>query len=130
MTAPQRACSIRDMAERERHHPTRFISPLGPRVLVRIIPPDQRSQAGLYLPAGVAEKGEDALYGEVLEVARASALDEEEFEGPNVSGIPDGARILFEPETGFRVPWDESLRLVATRHVLAVVEEIQPNQAH
>ncbi len=118
------------MAERERHHPTRVICPLGPRVLVRIIPPDQRSQAGLYLPAGVAEKGEDALYGEVLEVARASATNDESIEGPNVSGIPDGSRILFAPETGFRVPWDDSLRLVDTKHVLAVVEEIKPEQAH
>lgn len=118
------------MTERERHQPTRVISPLGFRVLVRIIPPDQRSQAGLYLPAGVAQEGTDALYGEVLEVARASALVEDEMEGPNVSGIPDGSRVLFAPETGFRVPWDDSLRLVATKHVLAVVEEIQPNQAH
>ena len=118
------------MTERERHHPTRVICPLGPRVLVRVIPPDQRSKAGLYLPAGVEEKGADALYGEVLEVARASAFDEDEIEGPNVSGIPDGSRILFAPETGFGVPWDDSLKLVHTKDVLAVVEEIQPDEAH
>ena len=118
------------MSDRERHNPTRVICPLGLRVLVRIIPPDQRSQTGLYLPAGVGEKGVDALYGEVLEVARASTIDEADMEGPNVSGIPDGSRILFAPETGFRVPWDDSLRLVDTKHVLAVVEEIQPDEAH
>jgi co-chaperonin GroES (HSP10) len=118
------------MSDDKRHLPTRVIEPLGPRVLVRIIPPDQRSSSGLYLPAGVEDKGTDAMYGEVLAVARAAPLEQDQFEGKNVSGIPDRARILFAPESGFRVPWDDSLRLVETKSVLAVVEEIKPEQAH
>ena len=53
------------MASDERHHPTRLINPLGMRVLVRLLPRDERSKAGLYLPANVTEEGTDALYGEV-----------------------------------------------------------------
>lgn len=98
---------------------------------MRIIPPDQRTNAGLYLPAGVGDKGTDALYGEVLAVARAAPeAESQEDLGTNVSGIPDGSRVLFAPETGFRVPWDDGLRLVDTKHVLAVVEEIEAAKAH
>ena len=118
------------MSDTNRHRPTRVVCPLGPRVLVRIIPPDDRSSAGLYLPANVAESGTDALYGEVLEVARATSIDPDEMEGVNVSGIPDGSKVLFSPEAGFRVPWDDRLRLVETRNVLAVVEEVKPEEAH
>ncbi len=107
-----------------------MISPLGMRILVRLIPPDQRSNSGLYLPANLAAEGTDALYGEVLEVARAEPEDSEAIAGQNISGIPDGSRVLFAPEAGFRIPWDESLRLVETKHVLAVVEEIRPEEAH
>jgi len=118
------------MSDSERHTPSRMISPLGMRILVRLIPPDQRSSSGLYLPANLAEEGTDALYGEVLEVARTEPDDPETIAGQNISGIPDGSRVLFAPEAGFRIPWDESLRLVETKHVLAVVEEIRPEEAH
>ncbi len=118
------------MTEDNRHRTTRLVSPLGPRVLVKIIPPDQRNSAGLYLPANVAEKAADALYGEIVAVARAPVEALEELEGVNVSGIPDGAQILFAPETGFRVPWDESLRIVHAKNVLAIVEELRPEDAH
>ena len=77
----------------------RHIKPLGPRVLVRIRKLDDRTGAGLYLPAGAKEEHDDALYGEVVEVARAEArevgLTEDEKEelslGANVSGVPLGA---------------------------------------
>jgi co-chaperonin GroES (HSP10) len=95
---------------------------------VRVLPADQRSPAGLYLPANVAAKGTDACYGEVLEVARTRPGDEET--GDNISGIPAGAFVLFSPDTGFRVPWDEQLRLVDTKDVLATVTEIAPDAAH
>lgn len=114
------------MSDAERHVPLRVIAPLGMRVLVRLIPPDHRNAAGLYLPESVERRGEDALFGEVLEVARAEP-DPQDIEGTNVSGIPAGAFVLFAPEAGFNVPWDATLRLVETKHVLAVVEQIQPN---
>lgn len=116
------------MTDPERHRPTRIVNPLGMRVLVRVLPSDQRSAAGLYLPANVAAKGSDACYGEVLEVARARSDDDEE--GGNISGIPAGAYVLFEPEAGFRVPWDEQLRIVDTKDVLATVTEIAPEASH
>jgi len=113
----------------ERHHPIRLIQPMGMRVLVRVLPGDERTPAGLYVPATAVNKedGVEALYGEVLEVARAEPDPEEELEGANVSGIPHGARVLFLPKSGIRVPWDAELRLVETKHVLAVIEEIDPS---
>jgi len=118
------------MASEDRHHPTRLINPLGMRVLVRLLPRDERSKAGLYLPANVTDEGTDALYGEVIEVARTHPEEMEELDGTNVSGIPDGALILFAPGAGHRVPWDANLRLVDTKDVLATVEEFKVDSAH
>jgi len=118
------------MAKEERHHPTRLINPLGMRVLVRLLPRDERSKAGLYLPANVTEEGTDALYGEVTEVARTHPEESQELDGTNVSGIPDGALILFAPGAGYRVPWDANLRIVDTKDVLATVEELRLDSAH
>lgn len=117
------------MADEPRHRPTRLIHPVGMRILVRLLAADDRSAAGLYLPANVAEKGTLACYGEVLEVARAKG-EEEDDDGSNVSGIPQGAIVLWKPEAGVRVPWDEQLRLVDTKDVLATVTEIAPSAAH
>ena len=116
----------------ERHHPLRMIQPMGMRVLVRVLPGDARTPAGLYVPASALNKedGVEALYGEVVEVARAEPQADAELTGANVSGVPHGARILFLAATGIRVPWDSALRLVETKHVLAVVEEIDADSAH
>jgi co-chaperonin GroES (HSP10) len=103
----------------------RHIQPLGPRVLVRLIEEDELADSGLYLPPGAKEKLAEALYGEVVEVARAGPKDpREDGLGENVSGVPHGARILFRKEAGTKVPWDEKLRLLETKEVLATVEEI------
>ena len=101
----------------------RYIQPLGPRVLVKIIKLEERSAAGLYLPEGVKEEHDDAFYGEVVEVARAENNDEPSL-GKNVSGVPMGAFVLFPKKEGLAVPWDESLRLLLVKDVVAVVEEI------
>lgn len=121
----------------------RHIQPVGPRVLVRIVKSPDRSEAGLYLPQGVKESSVAALLGEVVEVARtmpkAETLppdDEDELDdederldlGQNVSGIPLGAYVLFEKERGVAVPWDESLRLLEVRWVLALVEIISRDE--
>ena len=50
--------------------PHRLILPLGLRVLVQVIRVEERTDAGLYLPAGAKEANDDALYGKVIEVAR------------------------------------------------------------
>jgi co-chaperonin GroES (HSP10) len=124
---------------------SRHIQPVGPRVLVRIVKEADRSEAGLFLPAGVKESNAAALLGEVVEVARTlpkaetslpdEETDEDEDEaavrvdlGRNVSGIPLGANVLFEKERGVTVPWDEALRILEVRHVLALVDIIPQDE--
>ena len=99
----------------------RVILPLGMRVLVRVLKDEDRTSAGLYLPAGAKEQHDEALYGEVIEVARDKPTSTEP--GENISGIPNGSRILFRKEAGVRVPWDEALRLLDVKDILATVEE-------
>jgi len=120
------------------------VQPVGPRILVRVVKGPDRAESGLFLPQGVKEEHVAALLGEVLEVARtmptAEGLrdenrDEDDDEddarldlGVNVSGIPLGANVLFEKERGVIVPWDESLRLLEVRHVLALVDIITEDE--
>ncbi len=101
----------------------RYIKPLGPRILVRVLKQEERSAAGLYLPQGVKEHHDEALYGEVIEVARADGHTESL--GENVSGVPLGAKILFPKGDGLPVPWDEDLRLLEVKSVWATVEEVE-----
>lgn len=123
---------------------SRHIQPLGPRVLVRIVRGPDRSESGLFLPAGAKENHQEALLAEVIEVARAMpkgsavvdapARDDDDDDEPradlgqNVSGIPVGAQVLFAKERGTAVPWDESLRILAVRDVLAIVETITQDE--
>jgi chaperonin GroES len=106
----------------------RLILPLGMRILVRIIKDHDRTDSGLYLPEGAKEAQFEALYGEVVEVARDKPTTDDIAE--NVSGVPHGARVLFRKEAGVRVPWDEALRILDVKDVLATVEEISADQAH
>ena len=108
--------------------PHRLILPLGMRVLVQIVRVDERTDAGLYLPAGAKEAQDEALYGKVVEVARDRPTTDEATE--NVSGVPHGAYVLFRKEAGVRVPWDERLRIIDVKDVLATVEEVHAEQAH
>jgi len=108
--------------------PHRLILPLGLRVLVQVLASDDRTDAGLYLPAGAKERQDDALYGKVIEVARDRPTTDEATE--NVSGVPHGAHILFRKDAGVRVPWDDRLRLIDVKDVLATVEEVTAEEAH
>jgi co-chaperonin GroES (HSP10) len=120
---------------------TRHVQPLGMRVLVRIIKDPDRLESGLFLPEGAKESTRDAVLGEVVEVARTMPkvkfeLDEDEDEddedasdlGRNVSGVPLGAKVLFGKHRGLSVPWDDSLRIVDVRHLLAIVDEIPEDE--
>jgi co-chaperonin GroES (HSP10) len=98
------------------------------RVLVRVVKDDDRTAAGLYLPAGAKEQHDEALYGEVIEVARDKPTSTEP--GENISGIPNGSKILFRKDAGVRVPWDEALRLLEVKDILATVEEHGEDEAH
>lgn len=106
----------------------RVILPLGMRVLVRVIKEDDRTETGLHLPAGAKEQHDEALYGEVIEVARDKPSSTEP--GENVSGIPNGSRVLFRREAGVRVPWDEAIRVLDVKDILATVEEHTGDEAH
>jgi co-chaperonin GroES (HSP10) len=46
----------------------------------------------------------------------------------NVSGVPLGARVLFAKAAGVKVPWDDDLRILETKEVLATVDEISPDE--
>ena len=98
------------------------------RVLVQIIRDEDRTDAGLYLPAGAKEANDDALYGKVIEVARDRPTTNEASE--NVSGVPLGAYVLLRKEAGVRVPWDDRLRVIDVKDVLATVEEVRADEAH
>jgi chaperonin GroES len=107
----------------------RHIMPLGPRVLVRVLPEEDRAESGLYLPQGAKERTQEALFGEVIEVARAEPTDlRQEGFGVNVAGVPHGAKVLFQKTAGVKVPWDEELRLLETKEVLATVAEIREDE--
>ena len=101
----------------------RLIQPLGPRVLVRLEEEADRTESGLFLPQGVKERHEFAHYARVIEVARDTLATEEV--GENVSGVPLGVHVLFPKHAGIPVPWDESLRLVKTSEIVAIVEEVE-----
>jgi co-chaperonin GroES (HSP10) len=135
---PSTASAAAPTAELASTKVVRHIQPLGPRVLVRIVRGPDRSEAGLFLPQGVKETHAAALLGEVVEVARtlpsAEAVvddgddDERASLGANVSGVPVGANVLFEKDRGVVVPWDDSLRLLEVRHVLAIVDIITQDE--
>lgn len=100
----------------------RRINPLGMRVVVRICKESNTTEGGLYLPEGAKQALVDSVLAEVVEVA--SAVDSHTDEETNVSGIPHGAIILIPKMAGVRVSWDENLRIVETRDVLAIIDEI------
>lgn len=99
---------------------SRHVMPLGPRVCVRLIRADDKSAGGLFLPPGAKDAVAKAAYGEVVEVARAG-----EGFGENVSGVPEGSKVLFAKDKGLPVPWDEDLRVLDVKDVVALVDEIE-----
>ncbi len=109
---------------------SRHVMPLGPRVLVRVIRSTDRTAGGLYLPPGAKDAVAQAAYGEVVEVARATAEAPDDGFGTNVSGVPEGAKVLFSKDKGLPVPWDDDLRILDVKDVVAVVEEIELERAN
>lgn len=119
---------LRGQVEAPRRRLHRLILPLGYRVLVSILKEEDRTDAGLYLPQGAKEQHDEAMFGEVIEVARDKPTTEEPAE--NVSGVPHGAKVLFRKDAGVKVPWDERLRLIDVKDILATVEEHDEAEAH
>ena len=100
----------------------RRVQPLGMRVLVSIKPDSNQTETGLYLPEGAKTAMAESVLAEVIEVATAS--EDHVHDETNVSGIPLGAIILIPKEAGVRIPWNEKLRIVDSKDVLAIVAEI------
>lgn len=98
------------------------INPLGMRVVIRIPQQENKTDSGLYLPEGAKENMSESLLVDVVEVA--SAIDRETQEDTNVSGIPLGAKVLIKKNSGVKVPWDDNLRIVDTKEVLATVDVV------
>jgi co-chaperonin GroES (HSP10) len=98
------------------------VNPLGMRVVVRIPNLENQTNSGLYLPEGARENMHESIVVDVEEVA--SAHDSDTNEDANVSGIPLGAKVLIRKDAGIRVPWDDSLRIVETKEVLAIVDKV------
>jgi co-chaperonin GroES (HSP10) len=102
--------------------PIRRLHPLGFRVVAKLVKDSNKTDSGLYLPEGSKESMKESLLAEVIEVA--STVDSHTDEETNVSGIPLGSLVLIPKNAGTTVPWDESLRIVDTGDVLAIVDEI------
>lgn len=100
----------------------RKVSPLGFRVLVQIQKDSDVTDGGLYLPEGSKQTMIDSVLAKVMEVA--CAIDEDTDQETNVSGIPHGALVLIPKNAGVKVPWDDDLRIVETKDVLAIINEI------
>ena len=100
----------------------RRINPLGMRVVVKVLPDAQQTESGLYLPEGAKREMSESILAEVVEVA--SAIDDHTEEETNVSGVPLGALVLIKKEVGVKVPWDDALRIVETKDILAVIHEV------
>ena len=92
------------------------------RVVVAIKKEGNVTDAGLYLPEGAKQAMTESILAEVVEVA--SAMDDHSDEETNVSGVPLGALVLIRKDAGVRIPWDENLRVVETRDILCLVNEI------
>lgn len=100
----------------------RRVNPLGMRVVVKLTKDESKTDSGLYLPEGSKEKSQESLLGEVIEVATAEDLDEDE--PANISGVPLGALVLIPKGVGIKVPWDETLLIVETQDILALIDEV------
>ena len=103
--------------------PIRRINPMGMRVVVNIKRDASLSEGGLYLPEGAKQAMSESVLAEVTEVA--SAVDHHTDEEANISGIPLGALVLIPKTAGVKVPWDEFLRIVEVKEILAVINEIE-----
>jgi len=111
-----------DESEDKRGRLMRRLHPLGFRVVAKIVKDDNVTESGLYLPEGAKEAMQESVLAQVIEVA--STMDSRTEEETNVSGIPLGTLVLIPKNQGIKVPWDDELRIIDTREILALVDEI------
>lgn len=100
----------------------RRLHPLGLRVVAKVVKDSNVTDGGLYLPEGSKEATQESILAQVIEVA--SAVDNQTEEETNISGVPLGSLVLIPKTSGVKVPWDDSLRLIDTKDILALVDEI------
>ena len=91
-------------------------------MLVSLCDEQDMTDGGLYLPEGAKQNMDESSLAIVVEVA--SAHDTDTDEEANVSGIPLGATVLIAKNSGVRVPWDDKLRIVNTKDILGIVDEV------
>lgn len=94
------------------------LNPLGLRVAVKVIPEVDRTSGGIYLPEGAKTEMQESLLCLVVAVARTYDDSEE----ANVSGIPLKSYVLIPKNAGIKIPWDDNIRIVEVKDVLAIVE--------
>ncbi|MCS6961611.1 MAG: co-chaperone GroES [Deltaproteobacteria bacterium] len=94
------------------------INPLGMRVVVKVIPEADRTSGGLYLPDGAKAEMQESLLCLVTSVATAY----EDTSETNISGVPLNSYVLIPKKAGIKVPWDDNIRIVEVKDILAIVE--------
>ncbi|MCS6893346.1 MAG: co-chaperone GroES [Deltaproteobacteria bacterium] len=94
------------------------INPLGLRVAVKILPETNRTSSGLFLPEGAKEQMQESMLGVVIAVATAF----DDTSETNVSGVPINSYVLIAKNAGVRIPWDDNVRIVEVKDILAIVE--------
>lgn len=117
VSRPDRGRLLRSDSQR-----IRKLNPLGFRVVVQLRKDSNQTETGLYLPEGAKQAMNESILAEVIEVA--SAIDDHTDEETNISGVPLGATVLIMKDVGVKVPWDDAIRIVETKDILAVVDEI------
>ena len=106
----------------ERVKKIRRVHPFGLRVLVMLKDEAGVTDGGLYIPDTAKSSLSESILAEVIEVA--SATDAHSHEETNISGIPLGATVLIEKTVGIKVPWDDRIRIVASKDILGIVHEV------
>ena len=101
----------------------RRVHPFGLRVLVRLKEQPSTTDGGLYIPETAKNSMAESVLAEVIEVA--SATDDHTHEEANISGIPLGATVLIEKYVGVKVPWDDRTRIVESKDILGIVNEVR-----
>jgi co-chaperonin GroES (HSP10) len=104
----------------------RSIHPLGMRVVIAVRSDPNQTETGLYLPETSKDNLNESVIGEVIAVASAldsSSSDDDSREEVNISGIPLGSLVLVSRRSGVKVPWNENLRIVETKEVIAIIQE-------
>lgn len=89
----------------------RFVVPVGPRVLIRPIAPEEKSRGGIAIPESAKPKSRE---GVILRVGAGPEMDRD-------PAIREGAHVGFSPFSGAEIEvGDEKLLVMDLREILVV----------